>query len=173
MQKMTIRAIRSVVGAAVVVAASAAVVGGTSTSAQANERYCDEQAQEYASYHTRRGGGTVGGALVGGSVGAIIGKVVGGNTGAGVGALVGGSTGAIVGTDRENRRYEALYNKAYTDCMQEVSYRQDRPRPQRVQAGAYEPWTDEWYDYCAAKYRSFNPQTGEFLSYSGEYKMCR
>ena len=174
MSKLTTRAIKSVLGAATVVAVSAAFIGGTSIAAKADERYCDEQAQEYASYHTR-GKGTVGGALVGGTFGAIIGKVVGGDTGAGVGALVGGSTGAIVGTDREKRRYEALYNQAYSDCIEEVSYRQDRrsPAPQQVQAGYYEPWTDEWYDYCSAKYRSFNPQTGEFLSYSGEYKMCR
>ncbi len=172
MSKMTNRAIK-ILGAATVVAVSAAFIGGTSTSAKADERYCDEQAHEYASHHTR-GKGTVGGALVGGTVGAIIGKVVGGGTGAGVGALVGGSTGAIVGTDREKRRYEALYNQAYTDCIEEVSYRQDTQRRQpQVQAGYYEPWSDEWYDYCEAKYRSFNPQTGEFLSYSGEYKMCR
>ena len=36
-----------------------------------------------------------------------------------------------------------------------------------------EPWTPEWYDYCAAKYRSFNPQTGYYLSYSGRYRFCR
>jgi uncharacterized protein YcfJ len=171
MTKMTIRAF----GAAAVVAVSAAFTLGASTSAQANEQYCDEQAHEYASQHTR-GRGTVGGALVGGTVGAVIGKIVGGNTGAGVGALVGGSTGAIVGTDREQRRYEALYYEAYENCVEEVSYRQDRRRntgPARVQAGTYEPWSEEWYDYCEAKYRSFNPQTGEFLSYSGEYKMCR
>ena len=154
-------------GAVAVVALSAAFIGTTTTAAQANEQYCDERAHQYASRHTR-GRGTVGGALVGGSVGAIIGKVVGGGTGAGVGALVGGSTGAIIGTDRENRRYEALYHDAYNHCMDQASYRQ-----QPARATGPEPWTDEWYHYCRAKYRSFNDETGEFLSYSGEYKFCR
>jgi hypothetical protein len=36
-----------------------------------------------------------------------------------------------------------------------------------------EPWTPAWYSYCAAKYRSFDPRTGQFLSYSGDYRFCR
>ncbi|MEN0087042.1 MAG: BA14K family protein [Pseudomonadota bacterium] len=31
----------------------------------------------------------------------------------------------------------------------------------------------EWLRHCTAKYRSFNPRTGQFLSYSGQYKLCR
>ncbi|MEO0497810.1 MAG: BA14K family protein [Pseudomonadota bacterium] len=31
----------------------------------------------------------------------------------------------------------------------------------------------DWLRYCTAKYRSFNPNTGRFLSYSGQYKLCR
>ena len=107
----------------------------------------------------------------GGTFGAIIGKVVGGNKGTGIGALIGGSTGAVVGTDRENRRYEAIYQDAYADCMQRAS---NTAQPTAAHSAyAPEPWTEEWYDYCAAKYRSFNPETGEFLAYSGEYKQCR
>ncbi|MEO0637819.1 MAG: BA14K family protein [Pseudomonadota bacterium] len=33
--------------------------------------------------------------------------------------------------------------------------------------------SSEWLRYCTAKYRSFNPSTGRFLSYSGQYKLCR
>src|SRR5688572_20770458 len=29
------------------------------------------------------------------------------------------------------------------------------------------PWTPEWYDYCAYRYRSFNPNTGYFMGYDG------
>lgn len=36
----------------------------------------------------------------------------------------------------------------------------------------YEPWSDEWYAYCANRYRSFDPQTGTFLAYSGVRKFC-
>ena len=163
-----IRPFTHILTAGAVVALSAAFVGGSATPSEADEQYCHERAQQYADRKTR-GKGTVGGALVGGTVGAIIGKVVGGNTGAGVGALVGGSTGALVGTDRENARYRAIYNRAYNRCLDRVSYQQ-QPVVNHV---APEPWSDAWYDYCAAKYRSFNPATGQFLSYSGEYKLCR
>ncbi len=37
----------------------------------------------------------------------------------------------------------------------------------------YAPWTPEWYAYCSRKYRSFNPQTGYFLAYSGKYRFCK
>lgn len=40
-------------------------------------------------------------------------------------------------------------------------------------SGAPEPWTDDWYAYCASKYRSFNPRTGRYLAYSGRYRLCR
>ncbi|WP_246270382.1 BA14K family protein [Hongsoonwoonella zoysiae] len=42
------------------------------------------------------------------------------------------------------------------------------PRPQI----SYEPWTPEWYRYCRAKYRSFNPDTGYYIAYSGQYRFC-
>jgi hypothetical protein len=32
--------------------------------------------------------------------------------------------------------------------------------------------TAEWYDYCAAKYRSFEPTTGLYTTYSGERRSC-
>ena len=35
------------------------------------------------------------------------------------------------------------------------------------------PWTPEWYDYCMSKYRSFNPETGYYRTYSGRLKFCR
>lgn len=38
---------------------------------------------------------------------------------------------------------------------------------------APEAWSQDWYNYCASKYRSFNAQTGYFTAYSGEQKFCR
>jgi hypothetical protein len=29
------------------------------------------------------------------------------------------------------------------------------------------PWTREWYDYCANRYRSFDPRSGRFIGYDG------
>lgn len=38
---------------------------------------------------------------------------------------------------------------------------------------APQPWTPEWYAYCDARYRSFNPGTGYFLGFDGQYHFCR
>jgi len=35
------------------------------------------------------------------------------------------------------------------------------------------PWTPEWYQYCSAKYRSFNPNTGYYFAFSGKHRFCR
>ena len=50
-----------------------------------------------------------------------------------------------------------------------------RSRYYRAPAYRYhpKPWTPEWYDYCMRKYRSFNPETGYYLTYSGYYRFCR
>ncbi len=29
------------------------------------------------------------------------------------------------------------------------------------------PWSPDWYDYCAQRYRSFNARTGYFMGYDG------
>ena len=31
----------------------------------------------------------------------------------------------------------------------------------------------EWYQYCASRYRSFNPQTGMYRGYDGQLRPCR
>ncbi len=48
--------------------------------------------------------------------------------------------------------------------------RQYAPAPARV---SYQPWTPEWYSYCSRKYRSFNPRTGYYTTYSGYQRFCR
>jgi len=42
-----------------------------------------------------------------------------------------------------------------------------------VRSVSYEPFSPAWYRACANKYRSFNPDTGKYLSYSGEYRFCK
>lgn len=39
--------------------------------------------------------------------------------------------------------------------------------------GSYEPFTAEWYRACARKYRSFNPDTGRYVTHGGERRLCR
>lgn len=35
------------------------------------------------------------------------------------------------------------------------------------------PWTPGWYLYCKTKYKSFNPATGKYLGYNGQYYFCK
>ncbi len=78
--------------------------------------------------------------------------------GLGAGALIGG---AIV--NNNNRAYNRGYNNAY-----------QRPAPRRrYYRTRYEPWTNAWYDDCFRRYKSFNPDTGYYLSYGGRYIFCR
>ncbi|WP_417686234.1 BA14K family protein [Roseibium sp.] len=55
------------------------------------------------------------------------------------------------------------------------SYYPPAPQPGNVYGGSigYQPWSPAWYDYCTARYRSFNPRTGTFTTYSGEQKFCQ
>ena len=36
----------------------------------------------------------------------------------------------------------------------------------------YEPWSRGWYQYCADRYRSFNPNTGTYRGYDGRDHFC-
>jgi len=50
------------------------------------------------------------------------------------------------------------------------------PQPQVVivpQVPEMVPYTPAWYQYCSSKYRSFNPQTGMFLGFDGQLRMCQ
>lgn len=143
-----------------------------STGASAQSAYCDGVARDYASRNAHGGGEVIGGAIGGAVTGAIIGGIVGGKRGAGTGAAIGGGVGAVGGAANQSQRWESLYLHAYNDCLARSA-----PAPAPVYGapvyGSPEPWTDAWYDYCHAKYRSFNPNTGMFLAYSGEYTLCR
>ncbi|NRG17810.1 BA14K family protein [Rhizobiales bacterium] len=67
--------------------------------------------------------------------------------------IIGLATGAIIAGALSQPRYVA-------------------PAP-AYRRGAYAPWTPEWYSYCGSRYRSFNPDTGYYLAYSGKYRFCR
>lgn len=47
------------------------------------------------------------------------------------------------------------------------------PDAPTVVTGQLEPWTSEWYAYCADRYRSFDARSGTFTTYSGEKRFCQ
>ncbi|AEV38813.1 BA14K-like protein [Pseudovibrio sp. FO-BEG1] len=42
-----------------------------------------------------------------------------------------------------------------------------------AQAVAPAPWSPAWFAYCTNKYRSFNPNTGTYRTYSGKNRFCQ
>jgi uncharacterized protein YcfJ len=156
--------------------------GAEDARAGAIEAYCDEYARDVAREETggRAFGSTVGGA----AAGAILGAIIGGGRGAGRGALIGGGSGLVLGAIGESQSYEHIYEAVYDDCIDEQTARYDArdrsqtgyqghaPQQAGYPGGAPEPWTDEWYEYCSAKYRSFDDETGYYLAFSGNYRFC-
>ena len=47
------------------------------------------------------------------------------------------------------------------------------PPPPVTYYGSPRAWTPQWRAYCTSRYRSFNPRTGYFLGYDGDYHFCR
>jgi hypothetical protein len=124
--------------------------------------YCDDYARDYANRHTRAGENVVGGAVAGAIGGAVLGGILGGKDKAGKGALIGAGVGTGVGAVSSSARWQDHYHYAFDDCM--ASNRSAR-RPA--------PGSEEWYEYCEAKYRSFDPDTGMYLANSGRWRPCR
>lgn len=81
------------------------------------------------------------------------------NSGAAVAAgIIGLAAGAMIGSSMaQSRTYHAP---------------PPRYRAPRVNY-APAPWTADWYAYCASKYRSFDPRTGTYITYSGYERLCR
>jgi hypothetical protein len=62
----------------------------------------------------------------------------------------------------------------------ERGMRRDRPEvvmptpvPPLIRSGVPHPYSAQWYAYCAQKYRSFEPGTGLYTTFSGDRRMCR
>jgi hypothetical protein len=106
-------------------------------------------------------------AYQGGNRGCRDGNPAGAAVAAGVAGLV---VGGIIASQRqrEYRTYEEPY-PAYGQRYQPVY-----SEPQYVEQ-SYAPaaWTQEWYDYCAGRYRSFDPRSGTFVGYDGRRYMCQ
>lgn len=91
------------------------------------------------------------------------------NNGAAIAAgVIGLGIGAAIASANQPRYYRdaPVY---YRDAP--VHY---RAAPRAVYAGGrYEPWSRSWYNYCSARYRSFDGSSGTFQPYNGPRQFCR
>ena len=84
--------------------------------------------------------------------------------------IIGFGAGAILGGALAQPRYsEPRYYPGTVYVEPAPVY----VRPARVYTYAPAPWSEEWYDYCGDRYRSFNPSTGYYVGYDGAYHLCR
>lgn len=165
----------SIKKATVAVIALASV--GAMTSAANASRYCDREARDYAD-HRAGGGGedALRGGLLGAIGGAILGGAIDGGRGAGRGALIGGGVGVVGGAVHGSAAWKRAYNRSYRKCVNAQRTRhRNNARPAKVRRARARPaaWSDEWYQYCAERYRSFNPDTGYYKTYSGRFRLCK
>lgn len=55
------------------------------------------------------------------------------------------------------------------------AYYPPAPRPADVvyyDEPSLEPWSDAWFDYCEARYRTFDPETGTYRGKNGRSHFC-
>lgn len=55
-------------------------------------------------------------------------------------------------------------------------YPPPRPRPVPEYRGdrdlVFQPWSRDWRNFCSARYRTFNPNTGTYLGNDGKWHFC-
>ena len=88
-------------------------------------------------------------------------------------AILGIIGGALIGSAIANSNRQPRY------VAPRPVYRNNQfpPAPQGYRkvvthSGSLEPWTRGWYQYCDAKYRSFNPEKGTYRGYDGRDHFC-
>ena len=90
------------------------------------------------------------------------------------GVVIGTLDTVFTGGAGADERYRDAYDDAYRDCMQRDRIAYVEPRREHIVVTLQpEEGTDEWMSYCSAKYRSFDPDTGTYVTYSGETLPCR
>jgi hypothetical protein len=129
------------------------------------------------------------GGLFGGAAGAIIGGAVGGGRGAALGAIIGGASGAVIAAEAQRRgayyywrngcyvqRPDGAYvlvDPAYCAPPPPAAY---VPGPPPPPPGAYAPPPPpanvSANDYCAQRYRSYDPASGTYLGFDGVRHPC-
>ncbi len=90
--------------------------------------------------------------------------------------IFGLAAGAIVAGALSQPRYYSDYyypEPVYVAPSPPPVVYQPRYQPAPVYYAGPQPWTPEWYDYCDARYRSFDRRTGYFLGYDRQYHFCQ
>jgi hypothetical protein len=141
--------------------------GGVPQAAAKSASYCERYARDFANSHNNAGADILSGAVSGAIGGAILGGIIGGrhkiDNGAAIGAGVGTATGAL--SSSSGWRHD--YNVAFERCRNSDNYSGTaylRAVPPEGSAA--------WMNYCTSRYRSFNPDTGMYLTYAGEWRPC-
>jgi hypothetical protein len=81
--------------------------------------------------------------------------------------------------DRRDRKHRRHHRKHRSFVFVGIPYYYGFPYyydyydPYYYAAAEVEVWSDEWIAACMRKYRSFNPRTGMYRTYSGELRFCR
>ncbi len=126
------------------------------------------------------------GGLLGGAAGAIIGGVAGGGRGAAIGAIIGGTTGAVIAAEGQRRgAYYYWRNGCYVQrpdgayvavapgyCGQAGYYPPPPPPPAAYYPPPPPPAQVGAVDYCAQRYRSYDPASGTYLGFDGVRHPC-
>jgi hypothetical protein len=126
------------------------------------------------------------GGLLGGAAGAIIGGVAGGGRGAAIGAIIGGTTGAVIAAEGQRRgAYYYWRNGCYVQrpdgayvavapgyCGPPAYYPPPPPPPAAYYPPPPPPAQVGAVDYCAQRYRSYDPASGTYLGFDGVRHPC-
>jgi len=154
-----------------IIAVGGALALSAGSASAASSWQCKQYAQQVASqYGGNPGASAAAGGIFGGLLGAGIAGATGGNVG--TGAAIGAGVGVVGGLASSGPAYQDAYNQAYWDCM-------NQPGPQPVYGGGgYGPpaGSEDWYQACAAKYKSFQwngPYAGSFKGYDGQWHQCQ
>ncbi|MEM1286269.1 MAG: BA14K family protein [Cohaesibacteraceae bacterium] len=92
---------------------------------------------------------------------------------------IAGTTAATTQTAQANEAVAGVIGFVAGTIVGSAATQAHQPRvvyaqPQTVVVhGGLQPWTPAWYSSCSQRYRSFNAQTGYYLSFSGNYVFCR
>lgn len=88
-------------------------------------------------------------------------------------AILSGEAAATVVSEGDTSAAEIIEPPAEPEVVEKPKRVASASVPRRPGRGSgYDPWTPEWFDWCEAHYRSFDPETGYVKTYAGVRKLC-